>query len=360
MASRIRRRLMLGLAGAGAGGLLGACSPKADEAGSGPSIKVSSFGGNFERALVEHVYPVFEKKAGIKVVSQAQPAGVQFLMQLIQADRVGIAPMDLCIANTEDVVRGTRAGLWRLRDAKAVPNAVNLPAEYVNHTAEGINAIGAVGWYMVMVINPKMVSPPPDSWSVFWQPGYRDAWGLSGGGAGGMFEITAATWFGGTAILDTEDGIRRVVAKMSEVKPNAKLWWESEGTMQTALENGEVKGGTYFADVAKTMADSGVSISTVFPKEGPLMDFGSWCQPKSSKKVAEADAFIDFMCTPEAQSLLGNEVNVPPLIRRELLTLTPEAAAIVTSPTKPVPLNVAARSKHLDFMVQQFNDMAAA
>jgi putative spermidine/putrescine transport system substrate-binding protein len=356
-ANGVRRRLVLGLAGAGS--LLAACSPRSQDAGSTRSIRVSTYGGNFERAMAQHVYPRFEHKTGIKVLSQAQPAGIQFLLQLIAANRAGMAPMDLCIASTSDVLRGRQADLWKSRDLAAVPNAGNLPAAYIARGPKGVDGVGAVGWFMVMVVNPKLLASVPDSWTAFWQPNYRDAWGLSGGGNGGMFEITAASYFGGTDILDTQEGIRRVVAKMAELKPNTRLWWESEGTMQTALENGEIKGGTYFADVAKTMADSGVPIKSVFPREGPLLDFGSWCQPSASQKTAEADAFIDFMCSAETQNLLGTKVNVPPLIRKELLALPPEAAAIVTSPVPPITLNLQARSRHLDFMVQQFNEMAA-
>lgn len=351
-----RRGLILG---AGASSLVAACAPAGGGAGGGRSLKVSGFGGNFERAMAKHIYPLFEQKTGIKVISQAQPAGVQFLLQLIEANKAGMPPMDLCIAASEDMLRGRQANLWKTRDLKAVPHAGNLPDEYIAHGPNGVDGVGAVGWFMVMVMNPKLIHPVPDSWTAFWQPGFKDAWGLSGGGASGMFEITAATYFGGTGILDTEDGIRKVIGKMAELKANTKLWWDSEGTMQTALENGEVKGGTYFRDVAKTMADSGVSVQAIFPKEGPLIDYGCWCQPSASKKTAEADTFIDFMCLPETQTLLATKVNVPPLVRKELLTLPPETNGLVTSPVPPIPTNLSARSKHLDFMVQQFNQMAA-
>jgi len=359
-----RRRLMLGVAGLGAAGLggaglLSACSPSTEGATAGRSLKVSGFGGNFERAMAAHIYPLFEQKTGIRVISQAQPAGVQFLLQLIQANNAGVAPMDLCVATSMDVLRGRRAKLWRPRDLKATPNASNLSPQYIAHGPQGVDGVGAVGWYMIMVVDPKAIAPLPDSWTVFWDPRYRNAWGLNGS-EGGMFEITAATYFGGTEILNSEDGIRKVVAKMAELKPNTKLWWDSEGTMQTALENGEVKGGTYFSDVAKTMEDSGASIKSIFPKEGPVIDYGCWCQPTSSKKVAEADTFINFMCQPEIQDLLASKVNVPVLARPELLTLSPETKALVTSPTPPIPINLQARATQLDFMVQQFNQMAAS
>jgi putative spermidine/putrescine transport system substrate-binding protein len=354
-----RRDVLLGGLGLGATGLLTACGSPAGKTAGGRSLKVSAFGGNFERAMAAHVYPLFEQKTGIKVISQAQPSGVQFILQLIQANKVGSPPMDLCIAPVVDILRGRQAKLWRTRDLKAIPNAANLLPQYIAHGADGVDGIGATGWFMIMVADPKALHPLPDSWKVFWDPGHRNAWGLNGGGSGGLFEITAATYFGGTGILDTEDGIRKVVAKMAELKPNTKLWWDSEGTMQTALENGEIIGGTYFSDVAKTMEDSGVGITSIFPKEGPLIDYGCWCQPTASTKVAEADAFIDFVSQAEIQSLMATKVNVPVLARPELLTLSPQTRALVTSPMPPIAVNLEARAKHLDFMVQQFNQMAA-
>lgn len=358
-----RRRLLLGAAGLGAagigGGLLSSCAPSGGAASGGRSLTVSSYGGNFERAMVAHIYPLFEQKTGIKVISQPEPAGVQFLLQLIQANKAGVAPMDLCVASSMDLLRGRQAKLWRTRDLTRIPNAANLLPDYIAHGPDGVDGVGALGWYMIMVADPKAISPLPDSWTIFWDPHYPNAWGL-GSGVKGMFEITAATYFGSTEILNSEEGIRKVVTKMGELKPNTKLWWDSEGTMQTALENGEIKGGTYFSDVAKTMEDSGVSIKSIFPKEGPLIDYGCWCQPASSTKVAEADAFINFMCQPEIQNLLASTVNVPVLARPELLSLSPETKALVTSPSRPIPINLQARSRHLDYMVQQFNQMAAS
>ncbi|MDO9294000.1 MAG: extracellular solute-binding protein [Hydrogenophaga sp.] len=359
-----RRSMLFGAAGLGAvtaGGLLSGCSPGGGAAsgGAGPSLKVTTYGGNFEQAMAKYVYPAFTEATGIRVESAPQPAGVQFLLQLIEANKAGMAPMDLCITASQDVLRGRKAGLWKTRDPKPLTNLGNLPAEYVARNAKGeIDGVGAVGWFLALVVNPSLITPLPDSWTALWAPGRKDAWGLSGGAAG-MWEITAATYFGGTEILNTEDGIRKVAAKMAELKPNTRLWWDSEGTMQTALENGEVKGGTYFTDVAATLEANGTPIKTIFPKEGPLIDYGCWCQPTASTKVAEADAFINFICSAEAQSLIGSKVNAPPLIRKELLKLTPEEFAKVTSEVTPIPINLEARTKHLDFMVAQFNQMAA-
>ncbi len=355
-----RRGVLLGAAAAG-GALLTGCSPKAAGGGAagGRSIKVAAYGGNFEQAMAKYVYPVFEKKTGIKVESISEPAGLQFLLQLIEANKAGVAPMDLCISTAVDIQRGRNANLWRSRDPKPLTNLGNLPPQYVSNGPKGIDGVGAVGWFLALVVNPDLVKPLPDSWTALWDPAHKDAWGLSGA-ASPIFEVTARTYFGGTEILESEAGILKVIGKMAELKPNTKLWWDSEGTMQTALENGEVQGGVYFADVAATMRAGGTPLATIFPKEGAVIDFGCWCQPSASTKVAEADAFINFMISAEAQNLIGRKVNAPPLIRRELLDLTPAEFAKVSSDIPPIAVNAKARAQHLDFMAAHFNQMLAS
>ena len=41
------------------------------------SLKVSTFGGYFERMFAEHVYPAFTRATGIAVQSIEQPSGAQ-------------------------------------------------------------------------------------------------------------------------------------------------------------------------------------------------------------------------------------------------------------------------------------------
>ncbi|MAK81290.1 extracellular solute-binding protein [Phenylobacterium sp.] len=352
-----RRGLLLG-AGAAGLALATGCSGAGD--GGGRSLRVSAYGGNFEQALREHIYPLFTEATGIRVESMPQPAGLQFLLQLIEANKAGQTPMDLCISAPVDVMRGNAAGLWRTYDTARIPNLANLPEAYVTRGPDGVAAIGAVGWFFTMVTNPQVINSTPTSWTELWAPGRRNAWGLAGTGAGPMFEVTAATYFDGPDMLNTEAGIRACVEKMAGLKPNTRLWWESEGTMQTALENGEVQGGVYFADVAQTLIQSGANLEVVFPKEGPVIDFGSWCQPSASTKTEEAHAFINFMLSPQAQNLIASRMNAPPLIREDLLTLDETVRAKVTSPTPPITTNLEARRLHMDLMMREFSQMLAS
>ncbi len=73
---------------------------------------------------------------------------------------------------------------------------------------------------------------------------HPNAWGIRSGSDSAILEIAAKTYFGGTDLLMSKEGIDKVIGKIAELKANTKLWWQDEGTMQTALINDEVAGGT--------------------------------------------------------------------------------------------------------------------
>ena len=317
------------------------------------SLTVSTYGGFFEDSFRDHIHPEFTKATGIKVVSQPQAEGTQFLIQLAQANKGGTAPMDLCMNSEEDTLRGRAQGVWKTFDTKRIPNIGNVMPAFIAAGPNGVDAIGGLAWYMTLVVNPDEVKPLPDSWTALWAPG-KKIWGLSGGGASSLFEVAATIYFGGNAILDTHEGIDKVGAKLGELKAQTKLWWTDEGTMQTALQNDEVAGGTYYHDVAGTMAKAGTKVVSIFPKEGAFSGSGAWCQPTSSTKIDEALEFINFSCTPQAQELVARFVGSAPVIPRKMLNLTDAEFAAVSNESTPIRANAASRLKNSDYFEQVY------
>ena len=322
------------------------------------SLKVSAYGGFFEESLSKHVYPAFTKASGIAVESQPQSQGTQFLLQLAEANKAGNAPMDLCLCGQEDVLRGRARGIWRGFSPARLPNAGPIPDAYKHVGGDGFDGVGAMAWYLSFVVNADELKPAPDSWTALWdrRPA-RQVWGLSGGGTSALFEITASVYFGGIGALDTREGIDRVVAKMAELKPVTKLWWENEGTMQTALQNDEVLGGTYYHDVAGTMVKAGTPVRSIFPKEGAVKGFSSWCQPSASARIAEAAEFIQFSCTPEGQDLIARHVGSAPVLPRRLLSLSDEEFAAVSSDAPSIPIAAQARVRDTAYFETAFTRM---
>jgi putative spermidine/putrescine transport system substrate-binding protein len=125
-------------------------------------LRVSTYGGYFERMFAEHVHPAFTKATGIQVQSIEQSEGAQFLFQLAEANKSGKPPMDVCCAGAIDALRGRALGLWRNLNPVRIPALSQLPARFVGHGATGIDSIGAMSWYMTLVVSPSELQPLPD------------------------------------------------------------------------------------------------------------------------------------------------------------------------------------------------------
>jgi putative spermidine/putrescine transport system substrate-binding protein len=322
-------------------------------------LRVSTYGGYFERMFAEHVHPAFTKATGIQVQSIEQSEGAQFLFQLTEANKSGKPPMDVCCAGAIDALRGRALGLWRNLNPVRIPALSQLPERFVGHGATGIDSIGAMSWYMTLVVSPSELQPLPDSWAVLWGK-HPNSWGVMTGSQSPIFEIAARLFFGGNDVLTHKEGIDAVIAKIAEIKGNVKLWWQDEGTMQTALTNEDVIGGTYMHDTAMVMARNGTPVRSIFPKEGAVSNTNYWCQPSASVKVAEAEEFLNFCCTPEAQELIARHVGSAPVLERAKLRLSDQEFSAVSAGAPQILTATEVRFKFTDYMEQQFTRMVTA
>lgn len=323
------------------------------------SLKVSTFGGYFERTFARYVYPAFTKATGIEVQSIEQPEGAQFLFQLLASNKAGAPPMDICCTPDVDVLRGRTQGLWRSLDTGRIPNVSRLSPRFATGGPAALDNVAAMSWFFTLVVNPEELKPLPDSWTVLWEK-HPNAWGVETGSTSLIFEIAAKLYFGGTEILMHEEGIDKVIAKIAEIKGNVKLWWQDEGTMQTALMNDEIAGGTYMHDTAMTMIKNGTPVRSIFPKEGAVESTNFWCQPSASTKIEEAQEFLNFSCTPEAQQLIARYVGSAPVMERAKLNLTDQEFAAVSSDTPSIPAVTEVRFKFTDYMERQFTKMVTS
>jgi putative spermidine/putrescine transport system substrate-binding protein len=351
-----RRRVLQGVGATAATALLQSAPQRRVRAASARSLKVSTFGGYFERMFAERVYPAFTKATGIAVQSIEQPSGSQFLLQLAAANKAGKPPMDVACIIDVDVLRGRALNLWRTFDQTKIPNLSRLLPDLACKPGAGLDNVAAMSWYMTLVVNPNEINPLPDSWTVLWAK-HLGAWGIQPGSESVIFEIAANVFFGGNDILMSKAGIDKVIAKIAQIKPNVKLWWQDEGTMQTALINDEVIGGIYFNDTAQTMIKNGTLVRSIFPKEGAVQSTNYWCQPSASSKIEEAQEYINFCSTPEAQQLIARFVGSAPVMDRHQLNLTDQEFATVSSATKPIYAATQARFEFTDYMEQQFTTM---
>jgi putative spermidine/putrescine transport system substrate-binding protein len=302
------------------------------------SLKVGSYGGYFEDSFKAHIYPAFTEATGIAVESVTQPNSADWLVTMQQAAAAGTVPADLSLYAPVSLIKASRIGnLLAPLDMGAIPAASNLAERFVYEDGTGVIGVGAMSWFTSMVVNPDEVETP-ESWADFWDSErFESSLGFSRTFNAGLLDIVAATFFAGETPFETREGIEAVIAKAAEIKPNVALWWTAESQMEQAMKNFDVIGGQYYHDVAGLMAADGFPIASIFPAEGNVQDYGSWCLSSLSDKTEEAAAFIDFTSRPEAQALMSRQIGTAPLMPRQDAGLSEEEFAAVSGAPAIVP-----------------------
>ncbi|WP_182086109.1 extracellular solute-binding protein [Aureimonas sp. ME7] len=328
-----RRSVLIGAAAAGATlampGIL-----RAQER----SLKVGVYGGYFKESFDTNVFPAFTQATGITVESIAEPTGEAWLVQLEQAARAGVAPADVSMVSQVAMRKGLSTDLWAPLDLASIERAGDiLPPFLVRYPDERVAGVGAVAWYINLVTNTEAYPQAPESWAAFWDPANAGKLGLLALVSNSfLLEVTASTYFGGTQVLDTEEGILKVMDKLAELKPNVQLWYRDEAQFEQALKSGEIPMGQYYHDVTGLAASKGSPVRSTFPKEGGISDSGCWAVTKASAKLDVAHEFINYMTQPATQALLARKVGTAPVIARPLLDLTDAEFAAVSSSAAPI------------------------
>lgn len=287
------------------------------------SLKIGSYGGYFENSFKEHVYPAFTAATGIEIESVTQPNSTDWLVTMQNAASSGAVPADLSLYARDTMIRASRiGGLLAPLDAKAMPNAEGLESKFLFAADKGLLGVGAMAWFVSMVINPNVVAQPA-SWADFWDISkFESSLGLNKLYNSYLLDIIAATFFEGASTMGSKEGILACVEKATELKPCVGLWWSAESQMEQAMKNEDVIGGMYYHDVAGLMASEGFPIASIFPKEGNPQDYGSWCLTAGSEKSAEAAEFINFASLPSTQALMSRKIGTAPLLPQASTDLT--------------------------------------
>ncbi len=347
----LRRSAGAAVALPSAGAILAACgrekpattaSPTAGGTQSleGAKIKVSTYGGFFEENF-RKMYPKFTKATGVEVESIAEPTSEVWVVQLDQSVKAGTPPpADVSMLSGVGIQRAIKGDILATYDLSEIPNQQYLAEGFVRTDDSGkVMGVGGVSWYITLVSNTDRVPESPDTWTAFWDSRWENELALLKNAANSyLIEITAACYFGGYDILETQDGVVEVLTKLQEVKPNVKLWWRDEATAQQAYNTGEVSIGQFYHDITTYAISQGEHLRTVFPKEGAIIDSGFWAVSKNTENVAACIAFIDYMCQPQIQAELARTLGTTPTARKDAMDLTDEEYEAVGGPGPEVAL----------------------
>jgi putative spermidine/putrescine transport system substrate-binding protein len=323
-----------GVTGMGALTGLAGCVGGGGGSGTASTIAVSSFGGAFKQVLEEQLYAPFEEETGIAVESQAQGGTAEVIPRIRSAVENGNAPVDVLTIPVPGVLRGLKSDIWMTHDEGEFENLEYISDDLMKYDGEdNLVGIGSQAWFINLVHNNEETSDGPTSWTSLWDSSYENQMAMMTPAVTGyMPDIAAAIHFDGAESLQSESDIRAVFEKLSEVTPQAKMWYTNEANFQSSLKNGEVPMGMLYHDITLVLKDQGAPVTSNFVDEGSVLGSGRWVSPKTSEKTDAITQFIDYASKPAVQDRVSRNLYTVPTIEAQHSELDTETYERIAGP----------------------------
>ena len=331
-----RRRALHALAGLMGAGIMGL--PRV--AAAAEELVITTYGGSWEKFWRATLLPAFTAKT--KISPKLDIGLGRTYMSTMRAAGIGKSPYGVVMTNEiyASVLRAE--GQFQKLDRGLVPNYADL---YPIATA------AADGWGVVGLISPigigyrtDLVKTPPKSWKDLWtNPEFKGRLGLYSiqNTAGKMMLMLASKLYGGD-IHNIDVGFKKL-AELGKVM-------QTDFNMSTMMSTGEVVVAPFdFGEIAR-LRNQGLPVDCITPEEGLLMWDQTFNIPMGAPS-AVAHAYIDFILSPEGQTVLMKEFFVSPVNRK---VVVPDALK------KDIPISGQAMDKFLAWDWAYMNKNAEA
>jgi putative spermidine/putrescine transport system substrate-binding protein len=293
------------------------------------TLRVASFAGPFGEAVQKYAGDLFTRHTGAKVEMQfANPA--DFLAKMI-ASRGREAPFDVVCLDDDVTAAAIEAGVVQKLDPTIVTNLKHLYPEAVNK--DGYGATLFFYAFGIAYNKDKLKQagiPEPTSWSDLWDP--RLAGHISVPDIiniqGRDFIIQVARMNGGN-----EGTPEKGIDKIAEIK--AHSYNTASNTLQAQLESGDVWVAPWNNMRAAAMADRGLPIGFVMPKEGTVGNTDTVNLVVGSRNPKEAQILINYMLDSFAQLGMARTLPTGPTNRLLAAIVAADPAWASKAPVTP-------------------------
>ncbi|WP_376967028.1 ABC transporter substrate-binding protein [Azospirillum sp. A26] len=279
----------------------------AQSAAAQSSLTVAWYGGNWGEAFRTCVAEPFTKATGIKVVPEIGTSTVTLakLQQQKGAPTIDVAWMDGGISELAQA-----AGVTGAIDPQAVPNLAKVSPEAVYKADGAVFAVGTGYYSLGLTYNTQKVKTPPTSWNDLWNPEFAGAVTIpSPANSSGVPFILFLNKIWGNPAND----LSKTFAKLKTL--DTALYFDSSGAASNAYQSGEAIVGAHFSVGAWDLADKGLPIGFVVPKEGVWATDARLHLVKGTPRAAEAARFIDTALTPQAATCLAEKLYLGPSVQ---------------------------------------------
>jgi putative spermidine/putrescine transport system substrate-binding protein len=263
-------------------------------------------GGSTQNIFEKVIIPKFTEQTGIKVTYvPGQPADIA---AKLRAQR-GNSGLDVVWLGGAITFTTIDDGLLMPLDTSLIPNAAKINPALVREKEYVPSAISGNAMLYVKKIYETNKWDPPSKWFDLWDPklkGHAGMYGMSSTGGVEMLLQVAKELTGDYNNLDP------AFEKFKELRSNVYDFFPTAGAWETALQQGDLWLGVNSYTRAIQLTQAGQGIGTVLPKTGmPVHDL-TQAIPIGSTNVKGAHTFINFMLSPEAQTMIAANLGYSP------------------------------------------------
>jgi putative spermidine/putrescine transport system substrate-binding protein len=271
-------------------------------------IVAAHYGGIWGKTIETCMFESFTKATGIVVTPEpgVSTANKAKILQQKGNPAIDIAFIDGGISELA-LADGTIAVL----DPKKIPNLANVIDEGIYKRKDGTIYAVSGGYYAVgIAYNTKEVKGTPSSWWDLWNKDYE-----------GKITMPSPTNAAGVPLFlhwnrllgGNPSNLDPATAKVKDLK--VANYFDASGQGEAALQSGEAIIAAHYASAAWGLADKGLPIAWVPPKEGASSSDIRMHIVEGTKKRDAAERFINHILTPEVSKCMTETLYVAPMIK---------------------------------------------
>ena len=250
---------------------------------------------NWGEYIDPEVLTIFEKETGIDVVYEEFETN-EILYPKISS---GAIAYDVICPSDYMIQRMIENDLLSEINFDNIPNIKNIGEQYMEQSKqfdpENKYSVPYCWGTVGILYNKTMVDEPVDSWSILWNPKYKDSI---------LMQDSVRDAFGATLkylgySLNSTDLDELTEAKnlLIEQKPLVQAYVIDQ-VRDKMIGNEAALGVIYSGEAIYTQKEN-PNLEYVIPKEGSNIWIDSWVIPKNAEHKENAEKFFNFLCRPD-------------------------------------------------------------
>ncbi len=291
----MRKRLLLACLFLMVTGLSGCAKSESSENKNDNVVYVYNWGEYIDPEILT----MFKEETGIEVVYDEYETN-EIMYPKIKA---GAVKYDLVCPSDYMIKKMIDNDLLEEINFDNVPNYVNIGDDYwaqaVSYDPENRYSVPYVWGTVGILYNKTMVKEKVDSWSILWDPKYKDEI-LMQDSVRDAFMV-AEKYLGYSMNTTDEDELQESKKLLQQQKSLVQAYVIDQ--VRDKMIGNEAAIGVIYSGEAIFTQRENPDLDYVIPKEGTALWMDSWVIPKGARHKENAEKFINYLCRPDIACL---------------------------------------------------------